>query len=122
MSDPDYTAIADEDELWDGEMECVDVEGKEILLVRLDGTYHAYDGSCPHQGTSLADGRIEDGLLTCSAHEWEFDLRTGLGVNPATACLRRYSVLVADGKVHVGRTAKPVTRTSWIGGKARPAS
>lgn len=117
MNEPGYTIIADEDDLWDGDMECYDLDGTEVLLVRIDGTYHAYDGSCPHQGTSLADGRIEGGVLTCSAHEWEFDLRTGLGVNPATACLRRYDVLVADGKVLVGRTAKPVIRPSWIRGR-----
>jgi toluene monooxygenase system ferredoxin subunit len=112
VNEPGYAVIADEDELWDGEMESYDVDGREVLLVRLDGTYHAYEGSCPHQGTSLADGTIADGVLTCSAHEWEFDLRTGLGVNPRTACLRRYGVRVAEGKVLVSRAAAPASRTS----------
>jgi nitrite reductase/ring-hydroxylating ferredoxin subunit len=112
VNEPGYAVIANDGDLWDGDMECYDLDGAEILLARIDGTYHAYDGSCPHQGTSLADGRLEDGLLTCSAHEWEFDLRTGLGVNPATACLRRYAVRVAEGKILVSRTAKPAARTT----------
>jgi nitrite reductase/ring-hydroxylating ferredoxin subunit len=77
-----FTAIAGEDDLWDGEMESYDLDGREILLVRLDGEYHAYDGTCPHKSTALITGTLEGNLLTCGAHEWEFDARTGQGVNP----------------------------------------
>lgn len=107
-----FAAIADEGDLWDGEMESYDLDGQEILLIRLDGEYHAYDGVCPHQSTSLSTGMLDEGLLTCSAHEWEFDARTGLGVNPRTACLRRREVRVADGRVLVSRTAVTVIRAS----------
>lgn len=104
-------AIADTGDLWDGEMESYDLDGREILLIRLDGEYHAFDVSCPHQGTSLADGTLEGGLLTCSAHEWEFDVRTGQGVNPAAACLKRHQVRIADGRVLVSRAAATTVRT-----------
>lgn len=105
MTDPGFAAIADSGDLWDGEMESFDVDGQEVLLILLDGEYHAYDGACPHQSTSLADGTLDGSLLTCSAHEWEFDVRTGQGVNPRTACLRRREVRVSDGRVLVSRTA-----------------
>ena len=98
-----FAAVADEGDLWDGEMESYDLDGQEILLIRLDGQYHAYDGTCPHQSTSLAAGVLDGGLLTCSAHEWEFDARTGQGVNPRTACLRRREVLITGGRVLVSR-------------------
>jgi toluene monooxygenase system ferredoxin subunit len=98
-----FAAVADEGDLWDGEMESYDLDGQEILLIRLDGEYHAYDGACPHQSTSLAAGMLNGGLLVCSAHEWEFDARTGQGVNPRTACLRRREVRLADGRVLVRR-------------------
>ena len=100
-----FAVIADEGDLWDGEMESYDLDDQEIVLIRLDGKYHAYDGDCPHQGTSLAAGTLDEGVLTCSAHEWEFDARTGQGVNPRTVCLRRREVRVADGRVLVSRTA-----------------
>jgi nitrite reductase/ring-hydroxylating ferredoxin subunit len=104
-----FAAIAGEDELWDGEMESYDVDGEEVLLVRLDGEYHAYDGICPHQSSSLVEGRLDDSTLTCSAHEWVFDARTGQGINPHTACLRRREVRVADGCVLVSRVAVPAS-------------
>jgi nitrite reductase/ring-hydroxylating ferredoxin subunit len=112
VAEPGFVAIADTGELWDGEMESYDLDGREILLIRLDGRYHAFDGSCPHQGTSLADGTLEGGLLTCSAHEWEFDVRTGQGVNPRTACLKRHQVRIADGRVLVSRAATTTVRTA----------
>lgn len=101
-----FAAIADEADLWDGEMESYDLDGQEVLLVRLDGEYHAYDGACPHQGTSLSAGALDGGVLTCAAHEWEFDARTGQGINPRIACLRRREARVADGRVLVRRTVR----------------
>jgi toluene monooxygenase system ferredoxin subunit len=101
-----FAAIADESDLWDGEMEPYHLDGQEILLIRLDGEYHAYDGACPHQGTSLSAGTLDDGVLTCSAHEWEFDARTGQGINPRIACLRRREVRIAGGRVLVRRAER----------------
>lgn len=112
VSEPGFVAVAETGDLWDGEMESYDLDGREVLLILLDGEYHAFDGSCPHQGTSLAYGTLEDGLLTCGAHEWEFDVRTGQGVNPRTACLRRHEVRVAGGRVLVSRAAVKPARTA----------
>lgn len=98
-----YVEVCAEDELWDGEMDAFDVGEHEVLLVRLDGRYHAYDGICPHQSVSLADGELTDaGVLICSAHQWQFDAASGNGVNPATVCLTRFPVKVEDGRVFVG--------------------
>jgi nitrite reductase/ring-hydroxylating ferredoxin subunit len=106
----EFVAVATEDELWDGEMESYDVGGTEILLVRLDGEYRAYHGICPHQSSSLVDGRLEGYQLTCYAHEWVFDARTGRGINPAAACLTRHQVRVEGGAVLVSR--KPMAAIS----------
>jgi len=97
----DFVHVAEDDELWDGEMESYDVGDEEVLLVKLDGTYHAYDGICPHQSISLVEGELENGVLTCRAHEWQFNAATGAGVNPLDSCLRRHEVRVTDGRVEV---------------------
>jgi toluene monooxygenase system ferredoxin subunit len=89
------------DELWDGEMDAFEVGGVEVLLVKVDGHYCAYQGSCPHQSMALVEGELKDGLLTCRAHLWQFDARTGRGVNPQTACLRRFPLTVTAGEVFV---------------------
>jgi toluene monooxygenase system ferredoxin subunit len=84
-------------------MDSYDVGGTEILLVRLDGRFHAYRGACPHQSQPLVEGVLDGGTLTCQAHEWTFDLRTGLGINPRGSCLTRHEVSVVDGMVLVSR-------------------
>ncbi len=41
-------------------------------------------------------------MLVCMGHLWEFDLRAGVGVNPARCRLYAYPVEVADDRVMVG--------------------
>jgi toluene monooxygenase system ferredoxin subunit len=105
-----YVAVAAENDLWDGEMESHDVDGDEILLVRIDGLFHAYLGICPHQSQPLVNGELDGTTLTCSAHEWMFDVLTGQGINPRGACLTRHDVRVVDGVVLVSRAAAVTPR------------
>jgi toluene monooxygenase system ferredoxin subunit len=109
VPDDAFVAVAAEDELWDGEMEAYDVGDAEVLVVKLDGGFTAFDGICPHQSVSLVEGTLDGTTLTCRAHEWSFDVRSGAGVNPRTACLRRHAVRVRDGQVLVSRAPLPAT-------------
>jgi toluene monooxygenase system ferredoxin subunit len=90
------------DELWAGEMKDFEVGPYRVLLVNVDGTFHAYDGICPHQSARLAEGLLDGDTLVCHAHQWEFNLSTGRSVNPIGKCLRRFAVAVCDGRVLVG--------------------
>jgi toluene monooxygenase system ferredoxin subunit len=74
-------------DLWVGEMRAVDVSGQRVLLVNVDGQVRAYLDRCPHRGLPLSEGRLEGAVLVCSQHGWQFDARTGGGVNPACAAL-----------------------------------
>jgi len=96
-----FERVCDEAELWDGEMAAFVVEGEEVLLVRLDGYYRAYRGICPHQSVRLAEGSLEGATLTCRGHLWQFDARSGRGINPSTARLVRYTVKIEAGGVWV---------------------
>lgn len=101
MSEENFVDLIAEDELWDGEMESFDVGDDEVLVLKVDGKVRAYDGICPHQSISLVEGELEDGVLTCRAHEWQFDALSGDGVNPRDTCLRKHEVRVVDGMVQV---------------------
>jgi toluene monooxygenase system ferredoxin subunit len=89
------------DDIWAGEMRAVNLGATDILLCNLDGMLVAYEDRCPHLASPLSEGVLSDGVLTCAAHEWEFDVRTGRGVNPASACLHRYPVRVDDEQIFV---------------------
>ena len=91
------------DDIREGEMRAVNLGAVNVLLCNLDGTLVAYEDRCPHLANPISEGVLADGVLTCAAHEWEFDARTGREVNPVSACLRRYPVRL-DGErilVHV---------------------
>lgn len=81
-------------ELWDGEMRSVSVGGRAVLLIRLGDTVKAYEDRCAHAGVPLSAGRLQGRVLTCAAHEWQFDACTGCGINPRRARLCEFSVRV----------------------------
>ncbi len=65
------------DDVWAGEMHAVNLGAVDVLLCNLDGMLVAYENRCPHLANPLSEGVFDDGVLTCAAHEWEFDARTG---------------------------------------------
>lgn len=68
-----FRKVASLDELWEGEMMTLEVDGQVVLLINVDGGIHAYADSCPHLRTRLSQGRLEHNLPTCATHGWEFD-------------------------------------------------
>lgn len=55
----------------------VEVAGRPLCLVRMEGAVHAFDDACPHRRWPLHEGRLVGSVLTCRAHTWEWDVRTG---------------------------------------------
>ena len=48
-----------------------------IAVYRVGDSYYAIDDRCPHKGVSLAKGTFEDAVVTCPAHHFTVDVRTG---------------------------------------------
>jgi nitrite reductase/ring-hydroxylating ferredoxin subunit len=96
VSDAGFVELIEARLLWDGEMEAFDIGDAEVLVLKVGGQIRAYNGICPHQSASLVEGELEDGVLTCRVHEWQFDALTGVGVNPKDTCLARHDVRVND--------------------------
>lgn len=89
------------DELWDGEHRGIVVDGKPVLIVRIDGTIRAYADRCAHLGVKLSDGALDGCVLTCRAHHYTYDVCTGKGINPASAKLVEYPLEIVDGEIVV---------------------
>ncbi|MEQ8967863.1 MAG: Rieske 2Fe-2S domain-containing protein [Azospirillaceae bacterium] len=97
-----YVKACDLDDVWEGEMDVFEVDGREVLIVHAPGgEVRAYDPVCPHQDQPLIEGELDDCILTCAAHLWQFDVRSGKGVNPEGVSLTAYPVRVDDGAVLV---------------------
>lgn len=55
----------------------VTLDGRDILLARVDGEYYAVDSRCPHLGADLSAGNLEGAIIDCPRHHSRFDIRTG---------------------------------------------
>jgi toluene monooxygenase system ferredoxin subunit len=75
-----------------------------VLVLRIADGVRAYEDRCAHLGFPLSQGQLEDDVITCSAHHYQYDALTGQGVNPRTACLTTFAVKVEAGKVFVDAT------------------
>jgi toluene monooxygenase system ferredoxin subunit len=108
-----WVAVASLDDLWEGEMVEVEAGGQPVLLAHLrGGQIVAYQGICPHQEYSLAEGDLDEdsATLTCLAHHWQFDLRDGNGVNPSGCNLYQYRTNVEGDTILVGYPGGDVQR------------
>jgi toluene monooxygenase system ferredoxin subunit len=98
-----FRRVADAASLVPGQMKGFVVDTTKVLLVNLDGGVVAYEDSCPHRGVALSCGTLESasGLLTCAMHLWQYDARTGRGVNPRGVALRSLPLKVEAGGIWV---------------------
>jgi toluene monooxygenase system ferredoxin subunit len=90
------------DDLWIGDMDAFVVADKPVLLVNVEGTFKAYSNICPHQDIPLVEGKLDGCVLTCRAHHWEFDVTTGLSINPSNQRLVEYPVRIEGEMVQIG--------------------
>jgi toluene monooxygenase system ferredoxin subunit len=96
-----FEAVLEDDELWSGEMRALVVQGRRVLLVRAGETVCAYADRCAHLGVPLSQGKLEAGVITCGAHHYQYDARTGCGVNPTSVHLQAFPVRVENGNIEV---------------------
>jgi toluene monooxygenase system ferredoxin subunit len=102
-----FHRVMAETELWAGEMLGRCVGGQPVLLLNVDGKICAFEDRCRHQGVALSEGRLAGGVLTCRAHEWQYDAVTGRGLNPAEAQLRPIAVKIEAGAIWVDVAERP---------------
>ncbi|VAW35241.1 hypothetical protein MNBD_CHLOROFLEXI01-4009 [hydrothermal vent metagenome] len=72
------------------------------MIFRVNGRYHAIRDVCPHAGYSLADGQLDDTVITCPQHSSRFDVCTGEHVrDPSDYPIQIYKALEKDGDLFV---------------------
>ena len=89
------------DELADGEMKMVYVDGTDqVLVIRQDGEFTATQGVCSHEYFELDKGFLTAGTLTCALHLSRLDLTSGEPiVLKDKVTTEIYPVVVENGRV-----------------------
>ena len=83
MSEPNgsrkkvWLKTLDLEELPEGRVKPVTCENQTVCMTHFEGRYGALNNKCPHQGGPLGEGSIENGLLRCPWHGWDFDPLSG---------------------------------------------
>lgn len=49
------------------------VEGVDIVMANVGGELRAFASRCPHQGGSLNRAHLEEKVLICPWHQWQFE-------------------------------------------------
>jgi len=62
----------------EGRVHTAVVDGRSLAVARCGGRVGALDNHCPHQGGPLGEGSIENGLLRCPWHGYDYDPLTGV--------------------------------------------
>ena len=71
------TNLGKASELGSNRMIGVDVKGKMVLVVNVDGKYYGMQGICSHAGGHLWEGKLNGFVVKCPRHGSEYDVRTG---------------------------------------------
>jgi nitrite reductase/ring-hydroxylating ferredoxin subunit len=78
-----------------------EVNGQQIALFNVEGTYHAIDNVCVHRGGPLGEGDLDGAAVTCPWHGWQFDVKTGGCINNPAAKVKSFSVMVEGTDIKV---------------------
>jgi nitrite reductase/ring-hydroxylating ferredoxin subunit len=107
MSADSYTQVTDLDGLQEEGREIVSAGGKSIVLFYHEGTVYAVDNRCPHMGFPLAEGTVDDGILTCHWHHARFELACGDTFDIWADDVRTYPTEIRDGEVWLDPDPEP---------------
>lgn len=72
-----YKHVAQLSEIPDGRGLCVRVRDLDVGLFRVGDQIYAMENRCPHRDFPLSEGQLSGNVIVCSAHGWDFDVRTG---------------------------------------------
>lgn len=80
------------------------VAGIELVAVACKDGINVFEGRCPHQGTLLSEGYVDNSRLVCRGHGWKFDCASGAKEDDPQTCLHQFSVVIDGEKVLLDQT------------------
>jgi len=97
-----FVAVARLEDLPEGGLLPVEVEGVKVVLARVGDRVHALHDRCSHEEFPLSDGEIVGNQVTCLLHGARFDLETGAPrALPAVRPVPVFECRVEGGEIQV---------------------
>lgn len=79
----------------------VRVAGNSFILYRQGNNISCYHNACSHLGATLDEGKVENGIITCPAHGFQYRLETGECLTVPDVSLQSYPLKIREDKVFV---------------------
>jgi Fe-S cluster biogenesis protein NfuA/nitrite reductase/ring-hydroxylating ferredoxin subunit len=75
--------------------------GEKVLLSRNGSTVTCFQNACAHLGFPIHDGEVENGIITCPHHGFQYDLSSGECLTAPEVQLQSHAVRVIGPRVEV---------------------
>lgn len=96
----EFIKVADVEELEEGDLFPIEVDGEPICLTMVEGQVCAFTDNCTHISGPLSQGDLDGAVITCPWHGAQFDVRTGKVLRgPARQDLMTYPVKIEDNSI-----------------------
>jgi nitrite reductase/ring-hydroxylating ferredoxin subunit len=96
-----FVPVLDENELCEGKMKLVTVEGTPVLLIKQKNQVFAINNRCPHMACGFSGGTLDGLVIVCPCHDWRFSLENGEYEDEPFFRLTKYDWKVESGKIWV---------------------
>lgn len=97
-----FLKVASVDEVAEGGLLPLEVDGELVCLARVQGCVYAFTDNCTHISGPLNRGELVGHVLTCPWHGAQFDIRSGKVLRgPARQDILTYPVKVEEGAIFV---------------------
>lgn len=98
----EFQKVTTTDQLPLGGKMLVELDGRQLAVFNVDGSYYAIDDVCTHDGGPLAEGQLEGEEIACPRHGARFNVKTGAALTmPAFEPVATHEVKVEGTEVLV---------------------
>ena len=96
-----FTTVALQGDIPEGTGKSFQVHERAVAVFNTGDAYYAIDDVCPHMGASLADGHVEDNVVTCPWHAWRFSVCDGAWCDNRNISIDSFDVRLVDEEIQV---------------------
>jgi len=98
----EFIKVAKTTDLSPGEGIVVEANGCEVALFNVAGHFYALNNACRHMQGPLGEGYLEEKIVTCPWHGWQYDVTSGENTLDPNIKVECYPVKVEGEDILVG--------------------
>jgi Fe-S cluster biogenesis protein NfuA/nitrite reductase/ring-hydroxylating ferredoxin subunit len=85
----------------DRSLRCLEHGGESLVVYRTGQTVTCFENACAHLGRTIHDGSVDNGVLTCRHHGFQYDLGSGACLTAPGLRLRERTVRITEGMIEI---------------------